>query len=125
MATAVDQPAREISTIGLQSLYKNIRLQKLTASANACGVLTAVLGYVFNAAWAHYTKAFLSTREILGLSYTVGAYVYVLFSRSNRSIAACLGFAGLMFAEGKVTATEYKSMRAHCLKKGGFVGKEA
>ena len=123
-------PASKLDAIGtvtdsasLVEIYKlGTRLAK-TATANAWGLLGGVTGYLAGSVWAHFERTpMLGRWELFTVAYPVAVAVYTLFSRSNFGTKRCLAFAGLMFADGQVTATEYKQIRSNCLRRGGLIG---
>jgi len=86
------------------------------------GTLCAVVGHSLSTWLQTSGLSFVGQYQLTFIGYITGAAIYTLLSRRYRHISGCLGFAALMFEEHKITQSEYKAMRAHCLQRGGLIG---
>jgi hypothetical protein len=106
-------------------IYRTGKQLAKTATANAWGVLGGSAGYVSSTLLMQAGKSLPVSRwEVFAIAYTAAIAIYTLFSRSSYSTRRCLGFAELMFAEGQVSASEYRQVRANCLRRSGLIGRE-
>jgi hypothetical protein len=109
----------------LVELFKIGKNLAKTATANAWGILGGVSGYMIGTTLTRQGVTFpLGRWELFVLTYTIAVAIYTIFSRSAFGAKRCLGFAELMFADGQVSATEYKQIRANCLRRAGFIGRD-
>jgi hypothetical protein len=106
----------------LFDMYKTAKLLATTATANAWGVLGGISGDATWSMWKHVESPFFSRAELLMFGYCASVAIYTLVMRTQTGVAKSLAFAGLMFADGQITKTEYEQIRKTCLKRAGLIG---
>ena len=110
-------------SLQLRDLYRAGTRLATNAKANAWGTLGGVCGYIASRVLFHvFASPLLTAGEFPIVGYVLAVAVYTVVSKSYSATSQCLGFAELMFAENKITLTEYNAMRKNCLKRAGLIG---
>jgi hypothetical protein len=118
-------PIRKVpDSFQLMDLFKLLRVTETGAKGTAWGSIGSVFAHLAGATAAKFHgDLLLPERELISAGFVIALAVYILISRSNTGVRRCLGFAEIMFAEGKISAPEYRSMKGSCLKRAGLIGK--
>jgi hypothetical protein len=105
----------------LHELRKRVSKLSTTAESQAWGTIGIALGYLCWNLWNKHGKPWLTSGQFCLIVYSVAVAAYALTARSFHALKKCLLSARLLFLGEVITDSEYKKMRAKCLKKAGAV----
>lgn len=105
----------------LNELRKRASKLAATAESQAWGTIGIVLGYLAWSIWNKNGKPWLTAGQLCLITYAVAVATYALATRTFFALRRCLLSAKLLFVGEVISESEYKKMRAKCLKKADAV----